>query len=167
VWRYVSPAVPLMRNPPARAYPDWNRASRRPVLPTRSAPNCQRIQRSAWIALRRRERLNLNASTGFCPRRRPRRPRLKALPKQRDRRRRLILPQRKRLQSALRPNRPVKRISHKVALLPTQRQSHQMLHRSRLRRASLPRQPKRQPVQSARILPGKTTIGLHGKRIGS
>ena len=134
-----------MRNPPVRAYPDWNRASRRPASPTRSAPNCQRIQRSARIASRRRERLNLNASTAFWPKRPPCLRRLKTLPKQLDQRRGSILRPRKRLQSAPLPNRPVEQIGRKVALLPTQPQNHQMLQPSRPRRASPPRQPKRRP----------------------
>jgi hypothetical protein len=135
-----------MRNPPVRAYPDWSRASRRPALPTRSAPNCQRIQRSARIASRRRERLNLNASTAFWPKRPPSLRRGQALPKQLDQRRRSNLRHRRCLQSAPRPKGPIEPISRKfrsVARLLTRRQSDQMLHQIRPLRTSLLRQPKR------------------------
>ena len=135
-----------MRNPPVRAYPDWNRASRRPILPTRSAPKCQTIQRSARIALPRPERLNLNASTAFCPRRPPGLRRQDVLRKRLSQVRRLILRHRKRLQGALLPTAPVEPINRRfrsVACRLAKRQSHQMRHPRRPRRASLPRQPKR------------------------
>jgi hypothetical protein len=135
-----------MRNPPARVYPDWNHASRRPILPTRSARKCQTNQRSARIALPRRERPNLNASTAFCPRRPPGLHRLDALPKQLDQRRRSNLRHRRCLQSAPRPKEPIEPISRKfrsVARLLTRRQSDQMLQPIRPLRASLLRQPKR------------------------
>jgi hypothetical protein len=156
-----------MRNPPARAYPDWNRASRRPILPTRSAPRCQTVRRNARIALSRRERLNSNASTAFCPRRPRGLRRRDALPKQFDQRRRLLLRHRWRLQSALLPTTPAEPLSRKfrsAARRLARRQSRQMLHPVRPRRASLLRRPKRPPSLRPKPLDRSRRLGLHHRQ---
>ena len=136
--------------------------SRRLVLPTRPAPNCQMIRHSALVALSRRGQLNLNVSSAFCPQCLRR---LKALPKRLDQCRRLIPGHPKRLQNTPLPKRqtePIRRQFRSAALLPTRPQGNQTLQPSR--RASLPRQLRQPQERSGRTLPGKRTPSP--KRIG-
>ena len=170
VLRYVSPALPRMLNPPMRVHPDWNRASGRPVLPTRPAPSFRTIRRSTWIALTRRERLNLNASSAFYLKRAPGLRQPEAFPNRPRQRRRLKLRHRTRLWSAPIPKRPIEPIGRKVRsvlLRPMKRRRNdRALHPSRPRRALLPRWLKRLPEQSGQTLPGKGTTAPHSKPIG-
>ena len=97
---------------------------------TRPAPACQTIRRGAWIASRRRKRLNLNALSAFYPKRMPGLKRREVLPKPLGQRRQLILRHRRNFWSAPIPRRPAEQISQpsrSVALLPMKRQGDQAL----------------------------------------